>query len=130
MRMAKSSSLGGTVKLRSRAQLGPPATFFFLRNQMRDTVRILFNGYPLFVALSMGGWVLLCRTEVAGFHRRLLVAWGLTYVLMLIFKDPALFPMIFLHAKEDLFYASLACLLGGLPIAGGGPWRWRRARVW
>ena len=42
------------------------------------------------------------------------MAWGLTYGLMLILKDPALFPMIFLHAKEDLFYASLACLLGGL----------------
>ncbi len=100
--------------LLDRAAYDPPTTFFFLRNQMRDTVRILSNGYPLFVALSIGGWVLLCRTEVAGFHRRLLVAWGLTYVLMLLFKDPALFPMIFLHAKEDLFYASLACLLGGL----------------
>ena len=100
--------------LLDRAAYDPPATFFFLRNQMRDTVRILYNGYPLFVALSIGGWVLLCRAEVAGFHRRFLVAWGLTYGLMLIFKDPALFPMIFLHAKEDLFYAPLACLLGGL----------------
>ena len=100
--------------LLDRAAYDPPATFFFLRNQMRDTVRILLNGYPLFVALSIGGWVLLCRAEVAGFHRRLLVAWGLTYVLMLIFKDPAFFPTIFLYAKEDLFYASLACLLGGL----------------
>ena len=100
--------------LLDRATYEPPATFFFLRNQMRDTVRILYNGYPLFVALSIGGWVLLCRAEVAGFHRRFLVAWGLTYGLMLILKDPALFPMIFLHAKEDLFYASLACLLGGL----------------
>ena len=100
--------------LLDRATYDPPATFFFLRNQMRDTVRILYNGYPLFVALSIGGWVLLCRPEVAGFYRRFLVAWGLTYGLMLILKDPALFPMIFLHAKEDLFYASLACLLGGL----------------
>ena len=100
--------------LLDRAAYDPPATFFFLRNQMRDTVQILSNGYPLFVALSIGGWVLLCRTGVMGFHRRFLVAWGLTYVLMLVFKDPAFFPMIFLHAKEDLFYASLACLLGGL----------------
>ena len=74
--------------LLDRATYDPPATFFFLRNQMRDTVRILYNGYPLFVALSIGGWVLLCRAEVAGFHRRLLVTWGLTYVLMLLFKDP------------------------------------------
>ena len=100
--------------LLDRATYDPPATFFFLRNQMRDTVRILYNGYPLFVALSIGGWVLLCRAEVVGFHRRLLVTWGLTYVLMLLLKDPALLPMILLHAKEDLFYASLACLLGGL----------------
>ena len=40
---------------------------------------------------------------------------------MLVFKDPALFPMLFLHAKEDLLYATLACLLGGLALA----WLWR-----
>ena len=98
--------------LLDRATYDPPATFFFLRNQMRDTVRILYNGYPLFVALSIGGWVLLCRPEVAGFYRRFLVAWGLTYGLMLILKDPALFPMIF-STRQGGSLLRLARLLVG-----------------
>ena len=94
-----------------------PATFFFLRNQMRDTVRILMNGYPLYVTLSVVGWLLLIGNGVAAFHKRLLYAAGLSYVVMLILKDPVFFPWIFLHAKEDLYYAPIACLLSGLALA-------------
>jgi hypothetical protein len=95
----------------------PPATFWFLRNQMRDTVRILRNGYPLYVGLSLAGFAILPRSGASSYHRKILVACGLTYATMLALKDPALFPMIFLHAKEDLFYAPVACLLSGLVLA-------------
>lgn len=103
--------------LLDRQVYDPPATFLFLRNQMRDTVRILRNGYPLYVGLSLVGFALISRSGVSSYHRKILAACGLTYVTMLMFKDPALFPMIFLHAKEDLFYAPIACLLGGLVLA-------------
>ena len=109
--------------LLDRQAYDPPATFLFLRNQMRDTVRILRNGYPLYVTLSVVGFGLVARSVVSlSYHRKILSACGLTYVAMLVFKDPALFPMIFLHAKEDLFYAPIACLLGGLVLAT----LWRR----
>jgi len=102
--------------LLDRAEYDPPATFFFLRNQMRDTVRILRNGYPLYVALSVAGWILFSRNGADRFHKRLLYAAGLTYVLMLVLKDPAFLPWIFLHAKEDLFYAPIGCLLSALVL--------------
>jgi hypothetical protein len=110
--------------LLDRQVYDPPATFLFLRNQMRDTVRILKNGYPLYVGLSLAGFLLLTRSGISSYHRKILVACGLTYVAMLALKDPALFPMIFLHAKEDLFYAPIACLLCGLVLA----WLWDHRR--
>ena len=84
---------------------------------MRDTVRILSNGYPLYVALSLVGLFTLGRYNTLGFHRRVLFAAVLTYVTMLILKDPIFLPRVFLHAKEDLFYSPIACLLAALPLA-------------
>ena len=103
--------------LLDRMEYDPPATFLFLRNQMRDTVRILRNGYPLYVVLSLFGWVLLWRNGTARFHKRVLYAAGMTYVIMLVLKDPVLLPRIFLHAKEDLFYAPIACILSAVVLA-------------
>ncbi len=111
--------------LLDRTVYDPPASFFFLRNQMRDTVRILTNGYPVYVILSVGGFLLLPRSGALGFHRKMLYSLGLTYLTMLILKDPALLPMIFLHAKEDLFYAPVACLLISLVVTK----LWRRSRI-
>ena len=48
---------------------------------------------------------------------RFLAAAVLTYLLMLVLKDPVMFPRIFLHAKEDLFYAPFACMLMALVAA-------------
>ena len=71
------------------------------------------NGYPLYLLLALGGYLVLPLSSGASrYHRQLLAAAGLTYVLMLLLKDPLFFPMIFLHAKEDLFFAPVACLLG------------------
>ncbi len=107
------AAAGKSGLLLDRATYDPPATFFFLRNQMRDTVRILMNGYPLYLLLALGGYLVLPLSSGASrYHRQLLAAAGLTYVLMLLLKDPLFFPMIFLHAKEDLFFAPVACLLG------------------
>ncbi len=100
-----------------RGSLDIPASYYFLRNQMRDTVRILMNGYPVYVALSACGLAVLGSSSAGSFHRRLLWASVLTYATMLLFKDPALLPRVFLHAKEDLFYAPVACLLGGYFLA-------------
>jgi hypothetical protein len=109
--------VGGGAVLDSGQAYDPPATFFVLRNQLRDTVRILQNGYPIFVGLSLMGLWALGRSNASAFHRSMLWAGFVTYLGMLVLKDPAVLPRIFLHAKEDLFFAPFACLLAALPLA-------------
>lgn len=95
----------------------PPATFLFMRNQLRDTVRLLQNGHGAFVLVSFAGWFYVGRSGATSWIRRFLWAALATYALMLLLKDPAFLPRIFLHAKEDLFYAPFACMLLALPLA-------------
>lgn len=118
-------SEGSGVLFARASHYDPPATFYVLRNQLRDTVRILENGQVLYVALSIVGLGLLRRIQTSDYHRCWVLAGVSTYALMLVLKDPAFLPRIFLHAKEDLFYAPFACLLGALPLA----WLWTRPRL-
>jgi hypothetical protein len=95
----------------------PPATFLFLRNQMRDTVRILEGGYFAFVLVALPALVTVrawARDELA---KRVVIGWSATYVLLLVLKDPALFPQLFLHVKEDLLFATLMCVLGAVSLS-------------
>jgi len=118
-------SQGSGVLLARTSDYDPPATFYFLRNQLRDSVRILQNGHVVFVLLSIAGLGFLRRSQ-ASLDRRCWIWAGLsTYAFMLVLKDPVFLPRIFLHAKEDLFYAPFACLLGALPLA----WLWSRPRL-
>jgi hypothetical protein len=111
-----------------RQTYDPPASFFFLRNQMRDTVRILLNGYPLYVGLSILGLIELRRKRIgSGFQARLLCAAALALGTVLVLKDPALLPRVFVYAKEDLFYAPVAAVLAAVPLAGA--WRSVRGRI-
>lgn len=113
------------VLLPRASDYDPPATFYFLRNQLRDSVRILQNGHVVFVLLSIAGLGFLRHSQTSLYHRCWIGAGLLTYALILVLKDPAFLPRIFLHAKEDLFYAPFACLLGALPLA----WLWSRPRL-
>jgi hypothetical protein len=95
----------------------PKATFFFLRNQMRDTVQILGFGYPLWVLLGVPA-LFRSREWARGlFARKIVWSWVAAYVVHLILKDPALFPQLFLYVKEELMFAPLACILGGVTLA-------------
>jgi hypothetical protein len=95
----------------------PPATFFFLRNQMRDTVQILRFGYPGWVLLAVPAYLKLRDWTTDSFARRVIMAWTATYGTLLVLKDPVFFPQLFLHAKEDLLYAPLLCVMGGMTLA-------------
>jgi hypothetical protein len=95
----------------------PPATFFFLRNQMRDTARILQFGYPVWIVLGLPAYFKLRSWTTGPFARRVILAWTATYGTLLLLKDPAFFPQLFLHVKEDLLYAPLACVMGGMTLA-------------
>ena len=105
----------------SLASLAPsgyraPATFVFLRNQARDTVRILNHGYPLWILVALPAYVNLRSWTSGPFARRVVRAWTATYLSLLVFKDPLLFPELFLQIKEDLFFAGLLCVLGGITL--------------
>jgi hypothetical protein len=107
-----------------------PARFFFLRNQPRDTLRILELGHPAFLALALPAYLRLRAWVPSDFSRRVVWAWTAAYATFLLAKDPIFFPGLFLQIKEDLFFAPLACALGGMTLArlvraGGG----RRGRL-
>jgi hypothetical protein len=94
-----------------------PATFSFLRNQARDTVQILELGHPAFLALAVPAYLRLRSWTSGEFPRRLVWAWTATYLTLLILKDPFFFPALLLQIKEDLFFAPMACALGGMSLA-------------
>jgi hypothetical protein len=52
-------------------------------------------------------------------------SWVAAYAMHLILKDPVLFPQLFLYVKEELMYAPLACILGGVTLA----WLDRKGRL-
>jgi hypothetical protein len=94
-----------------------PASFFFLRNQPRDTVSILELGHPAFLALALPAYSRLRSWTSGDFPRRLVWAWTAAYLTFLVMKDPFFFPALLLQVKEDLFVAPLACALGGMSLA-------------
>jgi hypothetical protein len=95
----------------------PKATFFFLRNQMRDTVEILSFGYPLWMLLGVPALLRLRAWAHDPFARKMIWSWVAAYAMHLILKDPVFFPQLFLYVKEELMYAPLACILGGVTLA-------------
>ncbi len=118
---------GGGVLLDRAEAYDPPARFYFLRNQLRDSVRFLGNGYPAYVLLSISGFFLLARNGTQRADRLLLWAGLASYGTLLVLKDPLMMPRVFLHAKEHLFYAPFACLVGALPLAS--LWKTHRWRA-
>jgi len=95
----------------------PKATFFFLRNQMRDSVEILSFGYPLWVLLGIPSLFRLREWARGPFAHKMVWSWLAAYVMHLVLKDPVFFPQLFLYVKEELMYAPLACILGGVTLA-------------
>ncbi len=109
-------ALASKEAILSREVYRAPGRFFFLRNQMRDTVRILRFGYPAYVLLALPAWFKLKSWSSGELARRVVWAWTATYLSLLLLKDPVFFPQLFLHVKEDLFFAPLLCILGGMTL--------------
>jgi hypothetical protein len=102
-----------------------PATFYFLRNQMRDTARILQLGYPFFALLALPAYFRLPAWTAGELARKTIAAWTLSYALLLVLKDPLFFPQLLLHVKEDMLFAPLMCVLGAMTLSAA----WRRGRA-
>ena len=99
-----------------------PATLLFLRNQARDSVRILLSGYPLWLGLALPAYFRLRAWTSGPVAARVVLSWTAAFTLILILKDPLFLPSVFLQIKEDLFFAPLACILGGMTLYRLGRW--------
>ncbi len=110
------SALAAKEAILSGESYRAPARVWFLRNQMRDTVRILRFGYPLWIVLALPAYLKLRVWTRGSFARRVILAWTATYLFLLVLKDPVFFPQLFLHVKEDLLIAPLLCILGGMTL--------------
>jgi hypothetical protein len=95
----------------------PPATLFFLRNQVRDTVRIFQFGYPFWFLLALPAYFKLRAWASGPPARRVIYAWTATVATFVVLKDPLFFPRLLLQIKEDLLYAPLLCVLGGMTLS-------------
>ena len=108
---------GSKLALLSSAGYRAPASFFFLRNQIRDTVRVLASGYPLSWLVAIPAFAKLGAWTRSAFSRRVVWAWTLTFLTFLVLKDPIFFPRLFLQIKEHLFFACLLSALGGMTLS-------------
>ena len=108
---------GSKLALLSSTGYHAPSSFFFLRNQVRDTVRVLAGGYPLSWLIAISAFAKLRSWTSSAFSRRVIWAWTLTFLTFLVLKDPLFFPRLFLQIKEHLFFACLLSALGGMTLS-------------
>jgi hypothetical protein len=102
--------------------LFPGRTFFIFHNESRQSYRIWRLGYwiPLLAGLLAMPWALRAARPRA---RHVLIAWMLAWGMIMLIKEPWLFPRLLRWAKEDQFLSPLLCLLvGGAVAAAPRPW--------
>jgi hypothetical protein len=99
-------------------------TFLIFHNEGRQSLRIWRQGYwvGLFAGLLAAPFALRRARPDA---RPVLVAWFAGWALLMLLKEPFLFPRLLRWAKEDQFLSPLLCLSVGAGIAAL-PARWMR----
>jgi hypothetical protein len=113
---------GDKLALLSSEGYRAPASFLFLRNQVRDTARVLRAGYPLWWFLATPALVRLHAWTSRSFARRVVWAWTLAFLTFVVLKDPLVVPRLLLQIKEHLFVACLLSSLGGMTLAKLAQW--------
>jgi len=104
--------------------LFPGRSFFIFHNESRQSYRIWVLGYwiPLLAGLAASPLALRAARPTA---RAVLLAWLLAWGLVMVLKEPWLFPRLLRWAKEDQFLSPLLCLLIGGAV-GALRWPWAR----
>jgi hypothetical protein len=102
--------------------LFPGRSFFIFNNESRQSYRIWLLGYwiPLLAGLVALPFALRAARPAA---RHVLVAWALAWGMIMLLKEPWLFPRLLRWAKEDQFLSPLLVLLvagalGAIPHRG------------
>jgi hypothetical protein len=100
-------------------------TFLIFHNEGRQSLRIWHQGYWVGLLLALLAAPLALRRARAD-ARPVFVAWLLAWALIMLLKEPFLFPKLLRWAKEDQFLSPLLCLFvgAGLGALPGGRVRW------
>jgi hypothetical protein len=108
----------------------PGRTVFIFHNESKESVRLWAGGFGILLAaglLAAPIAVLRARAEA----RSILVAWLAAWALVMLLKEPFLFPKMLRWAKEDQFVSPLLCLFLAAAVAAlPRPWlRWSAAAL-
>jgi hypothetical protein len=114
--------LRGAGGVEAGADPFPGRTFFIFHNESKESYRIWVLGYWVGLLAGLAAAPLALRRAPAGV-RPILIAWLAAWALIMILKEPFLFPRLLRWAKEDQFLSPLLCLLvagavGSLPRRG------------
>jgi hypothetical protein len=105
-------------------------TFLIFHNEGRQSLRIWRQGYWVGLLAGLIAAPFALRRARAD-ARPVLVAWFLAWALIMLLKEPFLFPKLLRWAKEDQFLSPLLCLLvaAGLGALPGRGVRWAAGAV-
>ena len=110
----KASGAASTVEAAPDAY--PGNTFFIFHNESRQSLRLWRLGLAIpFVAGFLAAPIALWRAP--RWARPVILSWLAAWALVMVFKEPALYPKLLRWAKEDQFLSPLLCLLTGAALA-------------
>ena len=116
--------LAGAAGVEAEPDLFPGATFALFHNESRQALRIWRLGFWISALAGAAAAPFAWRRAFSA-GRPVLVAWLLAWVLVMLLKEPALFPRLLRWAKEDQFLSPLVALVVA-GAAGGLPRAWMR----
>jgi hypothetical protein len=121
--------LRGAPALEAEPDLYPGRTFLVFHNEAKESMRIWLAGFWAWLLAGLAAAPFALRRGRASV-RPLLVSWLLAWVLVMVLKEPFLFPKLLRWAKEDQFLSPLLCLLiGGAVAATPRRLRWSLAAL-
>jgi len=116
--------LRGAGAMAAAPDLFPGRTVFIFHNESKESVRLWAGHFGILLAaglLSAPIAVWRARAEA----RPILAAWLAAWALVMLLKEPFLFPKMLRWAKEDQFVSPLLCLFVAAAVAAL-PRRWLR----
>ena len=119
--------LSGARGLEAEPDLFPGRSFFIFHNESRQSMRLWATGlaWPLAAGLFAAP---LALSRAAAFARPVFLSWLGAWGLIMVLKEPPLFPKLLRWAKEEQFLSPLVCLMLAGACLQIRP-RWLRACV-
>jgi len=114
--------LRGAASVEAEPDLFPGRTFWIFHNESRQSYRIWVLGYwiPLLAGIAAAP---LALRRLAPASRPIVFSWFAAWALMMLLKEPFLFPKLLRWGKEDQFLSPLLCVLVAAAV-------WALPRAW